>query len=35
MPPETKFIIFYAISLALFGVLLVWLDHRISQRERA
>ena len=24
-----------AISLALLGALLVWLDHRLSQRERA
>lgn len=35
MLPETKFLLFYAISLALIGALLVWLDHRLSQRERA
>ena len=34
MMPETKFLLFYTISLVLTTVLLVWLDHRIQQRGR-
>ncbi len=34
MLPETKFLLFYTISLVLTGALLVWLDHRLHQRER-
>ncbi len=34
MTPETKFLIFYALSLVLLSAFFCWLEHRLHQRER-